>query len=562
MGCSGVAGEFGPPLFHAGACDTLFAHEAAHSISRIHAANAHGEAGNGSIDSAYPGSHGQVEANAYGFDVWDIRAYPPTAGGGHMHDFMSYGGPKWVSLYTWEGIAGIFGAADIEVGLDLGRDDYRMASANWMGAAQQPRVDALRLSGEIYADGRVYVNTAYHLSLPEGAADYAGEGSYSLILLDDAGETLFRRMFEAAPYHEPGVSTFYEPVPLTAGARSIAIEKDGALLARVPVSANAPEVALLSPAAGEQWGASGVQMVSWQGTDADGDTVWYKVDASPDGLKWHNLVAPTTLTQAFVDLATVPGSGENWTVRVQASDGVNVGSAEAGGITIAAKAPIPTIMLPLDGDFVAPDTPFSALGQAFDYADGDLPEAALEWLVDGQQAATGESATLGGLSEGTHILTLRATNSAGLSGEATASLLVAVDTDGDRLPDSWEAANGLDPASPADAALDSDNDGLRNWEEFKYGSNPNSADSDGDGYTDAAEVSGGGDPADANSQPGALAGTVLPTGPRGNLANGEAAPEAAGGPRLGTPLLVAITLALAVVIALGLALIFWRSRRA
>jgi hypothetical protein len=46
------------------------------------------------------------------------------------------------------------------------------------------------------------------------------------------------------------------------------------------------------------------------------------------------------------------------------------------------------------------------------------------------------------------------------------------DADGDGLADDWETAVGLNPATAADAAIDSDGDHLTNLEEFQIGSHP------------------------------------------------------------------------------------------
>ena len=62
------------------------------------------------------------------------------------------------------------------------------------------------------------------------------------------------------------------------------------------------------------------------------------------------------------------------------------------------------------------------------------------------------------------------------------------DRDGDLLPDSYEAANGLDPTDPVDGLLDTDSDFLNNRAEFQLGTNPQSADTDGDGLRDGEEV--------------------------------------------------------------------------
>ena len=52
------------------------------------------------------------------------------------------------------------------------------------------------------------------------------------------------------------------------------------------------------------------------------------------------------------------------------------------------------------------------------------------------------------------------------------SVAAAVDTDGDGIPDQWEAGYGLGTNNLADAALDSDGDGMSNYAEYFAGTNP------------------------------------------------------------------------------------------
>ncbi|MFC1681137.1 hypothetical protein ACFL1S_05015 [Pseudomonadota bacterium] len=67
----------------------------------------------------------------------------------------------------------------------------------------------------------------------------------------------------------------------------------------------------------------------------------------------------------------------------------------------------------------------------------------------------------------------------------------AFDTDGDKLPDYHEVANGLDPTNPADGNTDTDDDGLTRGEEFQAGSDPGDSDTDDDGVEDGDEVAAG-----------------------------------------------------------------------
>lgn len=59
-----------------------------------------------------------------------------------------------------------------------------------------------------------------------------------------------------------------------------------------------------------------------------------------------------------------------------------------------------------------------------------------------------------------------------LGGGPSALAVIAPDTDGDGLYDSWERAMGLNPADPADATLDPDGDGLSSLSEYEAGTSP------------------------------------------------------------------------------------------
>ncbi len=68
------------------------------------------------------------------------------------------------------------------------------------------------------------------------------------------------------------------------------------------------------------------------------------------------------------------------------------------------------------------------------------------------------------------------------------------DSDNDGMTDLYEARFGFNPADPADGSQDRDGDGLTNSQEALAGTNPDHADTDFDGLEDDLEISGGSDP--------------------------------------------------------------------
>jgi hypothetical protein len=55
---------------------------------------------------------------------------------------------------------------------------------------------------------------------------------------------------------------------------------------------------------------------------------------------------------------------------------------------------------------------------------------------------------------------------------SNATITVLLDTDGDGIPDAWEAAHGFATNNLADAMLDPDGDGMANWQEYVAGTDP------------------------------------------------------------------------------------------
>src|SRR3990170_1671239 len=186
-------------------------------------------------------------------------------------------------------------------------------------------------------------------------------------------------------------------------------------IGRVSASANAPQVSIVEPVGGEDWGASGAHTIAWQASDADGDSLRFNVLYSTDGgSSWAATdVDLTDATSVSIDSADLPGG--NLLFRVLASDGLNTAeSATTAPVTVGDKAPLMHLASPVDGDWLPVGEAVVFRGYAADLEDVVLDDAAYRWTsdVDGD---LGSGPTLWGLplSAGAHRITLSVTDRAG-----------------------------------------------------------------------------------------------------------------------------------------------------
>ncbi|MEM8961541.1 MAG: hypothetical protein AAGD38_08695 [Acidobacteriota bacterium] len=208
------------------------------------------------------------------------------------------------------------------------------------------------------------------------------------------------------------------PLP-TGSARVVYRNRDGAIVERLELSANAPEVFFTALPSTNQPLQAGTTL-QWYGRDRDGDALTYILRASADGGNTWNILALNTTDTVFTLGATaleaLPGGATR--LQVLVTDGARSGYAEAGSFAVANKAPNVAI---LSSSFEGSSLTLS--GFAADLEDGTLTGYGLSWVSDlGGQLGTGTRLVVDDLTSGLHHITLTAKDSAG----ATASTTVKV----------------------------------------------------------------------------------------------------------------------------------------
>ncbi|HTP09264.1 MAG TPA: dockerin type I domain-containing protein, partial [Anaerolineae bacterium] len=299
------------------------------------------------------------------------------------------------------------------------------------------------------------------------------------------------------PAHDVSGDTafFSANVPKAPGVTRIVLVTGTLVLDSFSPGPNPPIVSITSPTGGENF-ASGSVPIGWTATDADNDPLQVSIEFSKDnGASWIPIGSGHGSGTLNVPIEQLAGSA-NARIRVWASDGFLSGTVTSNAFTVAAQAPSPFIITPLNGATYLEGEAVPLLGRAFDQQDGVLTGTnSIAWFSNRDGAlGTGEAQNVM-LSAGVHTITLQAMNSAGLTATTQITIDVKPDYDADGIPDDQEAALGLNPLVQTDAYSDADHDGLTYIEELNRGTDPNNPDTDGDGRSDGQEVIDGSDPA-------------------------------------------------------------------
>lgn len=260
----------------------------------------------------------------------------------------------------------------------------------------------------------------------------------AIVFYDQGGRELGRHPLARVgppPDEGPGDAfSFVEWIPAPAGLTRVVLEGGGKVLGERKLSASVPQVEVVAPTAGSA--LAGAFTLEWQGRDADGDALRYDVLVSPDGGEtWTVVARQITATKHELEADQLPASGRT-RFRILAYDGFATAHAETGDLSVSNSGPkLVLITGPAGGSTYALNDLVVLSGRASDLEDKMVEKLAWTSDRDGELGIGPEVATRD-LSAGEHVITLKATDSQGLTGEATVRVVI----DGSRVADAPDAA--------------------------------------------------------------------------------------------------------------------------
>jgi hypothetical protein len=321
-------------------------------------------------------------------------------------DLMTYCKPeRWTSDFTWENIYDDWFSLDAQGGFALEQTD------------QVTPTDTLVAVGTIVSStGEIEMKRLYVLPDVTWAPEPV-PGDFAIVLYDGSHTELLRHEFSPGLVDVEdfgNVLSMGEMVPYVEGTVQVDIVGPTGVLTSVVSGAAPPTVTVIYPSAVDNVSSEDL-LVTWTGSDPDGDPLSYNVQFSDDnGATWRLVASDVFSTGVWIDSANLPGT--NWgRFRVLASDGIHTASDISDRAFIVPNhRPSVKILTPMDGDIYIVSQTVGLEAQVYDVEDGTLDPGHLRWYstLDGI-LGNGAQVSLASLTPGEHTIVFVAVDSDG-----------------------------------------------------------------------------------------------------------------------------------------------------
>ncbi len=286
--------------------------------------------------SIWPFTSAALQEHGYDPSARVVKVGWPPTDSRVKYDFMSYRDEKklWISKFYYLRLFHRF-----KFGLVKGLSEAGQATGGSARRQSGPRQTAFftgtidRDSSEGTLDPALIFNTTALPDEPDPTQETCLEFSGSSGIL---GTHCFAVTFvDTESGIEVDEAAFSAAVAFPDGVTLVRLRHQGAELATLANSANAPTVEITSPQAGATWNAAVDQTLSWTAQDVDGDPLVFDASYSSDGGNTWLPLDLGTLTEP--NLTFSPSSivgGSNVRFRVRARDGLRSATAEVGPIDV------------------------------------------------------------------------------------------------------------------------------------------------------------------------------------------------------------------------------------
>ena len=298
--------------------------------------------------------------------------------------------------------------------------------------AGKPLVDVIAGSANFSAvkDGKLPVDLYPIYTRPQ-SMEPSGRGDHVLELRGSRGAVVDSIPFYAPRLHaDPTGETlpayFAIEVPHKPDFTSFAIMKDGQELFVQQRSPKAPAISLSGVTAGQVFSNGDYINLFYPGKDADGDMLTYQVYHSADGGSSYVRLGDATRVAAQAVVAERLRISGLARLAVAVSDGTRSAFAETPVFGVGGRAPEVSIKTPAGQRFAAERFQLDAIG--YDQDEGLLDFDAYSWhsSLDGD-LGTGSYIWVAteDLTEGEHVITVTASDRAGLTATDAITIVVS-----------------------------------------------------------------------------------------------------------------------------------------